>query len=90
MVSDIISNVTGGVITAVILGVLGIGTTTIIIKTSGGRLGKNIIIIAWIMIIGGFAHAGAHLDNHQDIGEAIGFLGLFLLPIGGVIKWYQH
>lgn len=89
MMNDIFTNATGSIIAAIVIAILGIGTVSKV-QRSGGKAGKNIIIVAWIMIIGGFAHASGNINDHQDLGQAIGFLGLILLPVGSIIAWYQR
>ena len=87
--------VVGGILVIVIASALGIGKSTVTIKNSHGssKLGKWLILLGVLMIIGGIAWAGNHPipqgSTFTNTGHNIAIWGGLFFVVGWIINWFQ-
>ena len=88
---ELFFTILGGVITAVIVGWLGLGKskTVVIQGVKVKKTGKWMIIVSVVMILFGLFIASKG-ESMIPVGWGIVFYGFILSFIGGIVAWFQR
>lgn len=88
--SQLFYTILGGVITAIIVAIFGIGGTTRVVVhgTKINRSGKWIMFFSVIMIFGGLAWAGSSTSS-QIYGYTLAGYGVIAFIVGKIVAFFQ-
>jgi len=98
---NLICTIIGGVVVAIIVGIIGINTNRVVISYGEKRkkTGRWIVFLSWCAILGGLAWAGSNAPTQGGIdlnipqmlyGLTLAGYGLIALIIGKVVKYFQN